>query len=445
MQENTLEAFILDWRNALDSIAETGDDLEKLEAHLVDEISGLRDKGLTESEAFIIATRRIGEIHGLSRNYLVNMNKLWKRLSVPVETSGPSHSTWLTIALALVAALLSQIPYLFGGSYSEDGADALFMFVSFWLLPSLVTYFVYRNHIGLSRILTIFSAYGLILLFVALYPFANESSTRILVIIHLPFLNWLMLLPLTGQQTLRSISAVQYLRFSGEAFVYAVLLGLGGGALMGITVAIFSSANINIEQILANHIGVAGFFAIPVIAVILADQKRQFVENFAPILARIFVPLFVVSIASFLVTIAVMGTKPSGDRELLLVMNILLLLVVAMLFYDVSARENNNTRSASDWANLALIVTALVLDGVVLTAISSRLLEFGASPNRVAVFGLNIILIVHLCMLIATYIRYMTKRLPFQAIESAVARLIPVYGAWLFVIVVIFPILFGGA
>ncbi len=445
MHENTLEVLIRDWRNELESIGYTGDDLEKVKVQLVEEISGLREKGLTESEAFIIATRRIGEIHEFSRNYFVNINKLWKRLSKPVETDVLRHSTWLTIALALMAALLSQTPYLFGGSYSENGGDTWFMFVSFWLLPSLVTYFVIRHHISLPRILAISFAYALIFLFVALYPFASESSTRILVIIHLPFLNWLMLLPLTGQKTWNSISAVNYLRFSGEAFLYAVLVGLGGGALMALTVAIFSSASINIEQILAKHIGVAGFFGIPIIAVVLADQKRQFVENFAPILARIFIPLFFVSIVSFLLTIAAIGTKPSGDRELLLVMNILLLLVVAMLFYDVSARDNNNTRRVSDWANLALIATALVLDGVVLSAISSRLLEFGVSPNRVALFGLNIILIVHLLILITTYLRYITKRIPFQVIESAVARMLPVYGIWLFVIVVIFPVLFAGA
>ncbi|MEE4310708.1 MAG: hypothetical protein V2J62_02455 [candidate division KSB1 bacterium] len=444
MPKEFLEANIRDWKNALESITEIEDDIEKLEAHLVDEISGLRVQGLTDEEAFIIATQRIGQINGLSRAYFVSMNELWKRLSVPVDTTRSHHWIWLTMALAMMAAIFSQIPYLFGGSYFNDGSEKWLTLVSFWLLPSLVTYFAYRHHIGLFRIIAVCLAYGSLFLFVTFFPFASESSTHILVLLHLPFLSWLMFLPLTREKILRSISAVLYLRLTGEAFLYAVLLALGGVTLLGFTSAIFISANINIEQILTNHIGVAGLFGIPIVAMVLADQKRQFVESFIPILARIFVPLFIVSIAAFLLTIAAMGTSPSGDRELLLVMNILLLLVVAMLFYDVSAMEGTNTRRASNWANFVLVVTALVLDVVVLSAISSRLLEFGTSPNRLAVFGLNVILIVHLVMLTAKYAMHLMKRIRFQEIESTVTRLLPVYGIWLLVIVVVFPVLFAG-
>lgn len=444
MPTDTLETHIREWRNALESIGEIGDDLEKLEAHLVDEMAVLKSRGLTEVEAIIIATQRIGQRYGLPRAYFVDINKFWKRLFVPVETTGLGQGILLTMTLALMAALFSQIPYLFGGSYFEEGAERWMTLVSLWLLPSLVTYFVYRHHIGLRRVITIGFAYSLIFLFVSLFPFASKSSTHILVILHLPFLCWLMLLPFTREHWWNTMSVVHYLRFSGEAFMYAVLLGLGGGTLMALTQVIFASADINIEEFLAKHIGIAGLFGIPVVVVILTDQKRQLVENFAPILARIFVPLFVISIVAFLLTMAAMGTKPSGDRELLLVMNLLLLLVVAMLFYDVSAREGMDTRRASDWANLALIVTALVLDGMVLSAIATRLFEFGVSPNRVTVFGLNVILIVHFLTLVTTYARYMMKRIPFRAIESAIARLLPVYGLWLLVIVLVFPILFAG-
>ena len=114
---DTLDTHIRDWKNALDSIGVIGKDLEKMEANLSDEISVLRGQGLSEAEAFIIATQRIGQIHGLSRTYFININKLWKRLSIPAESTDLHQGIWLTIVLATVAALFAQTPYLFSGSY----------------------------------------------------------------------------------------------------------------------------------------------------------------------------------------------------------------------------------------------------------------------------------------------------------------------------------------
>jgi hypothetical protein len=196
--------------------------------------------------------------------------------------------------------------------------------------------------------------------------------------------------------------------------------------------------------ITTDHLAVGGFYAIPVVAVVLADRKRQIIENFAPTLARIFIPLFAVSIAAFLVTLLVTGTRPGGDRELLLVMNIVLLLVVAMLFYDVSAREGENRRVLADGANIALVSVSLIFSVVILVAISGRVVEFGASPNRAAVLGLNAILIVHLVVLLVVYIRYRAGGVAFRTIEATVVRFLPVYGGWLATVVLIFPVVFAG-
>lgn len=436
------------WRKALASTGDVGeDDLDELESHLMDEISDLRSRGLTEPEALLVATRRVGEAHELSREYFKsNVNKLWKRLAVPPDADRARRQVWITVGLAAAAALLSQIPYLFDGSYFGQGAQSWLKFASLWVVPSLIVYFAVRHGTGLRKALSVIAPYGVIQLFAILYPFPADSASEVLVALHLPFLSWLLLLPLAVGNSWRSIpGAVHYLRFSGEGFVYGVLLSLAGGTLVALTVAMFGFADINVEQVASEHFAIAGVFGIPVVAVVLADRKRHVVENFTPTLARIFVPLFAISIVAFLITIILTGTQPSGDRELLLVMNILLLLVVAMLFYDVSAREETDTRRVSDWANLALIASALVLDGVTLWAISSRLLEYGASPNRAAVFGLNVILLVHLVLLAITYFRYVARRARFRTIEALVVRMLPVYGVWLLIVVAVFPPVFGGA
>lgn len=447
MEDFSIESRINGWRTALQATGDVGpQDVEELESHLREEIHDLTGRGLSESEALIIATRRIGETHKLSREYFkVNVNKLWKNLAVPSEFGSVRRETVLAAALAIAAALLAQIPYLFGGSYFGVGREEWSTFASLWILPSMVGWFVYRHRISRRRLLTIAGSLGAIHLFVALFPFGLVSSTRVLVMLHIPFLSWVLLMPAAVGKSWRTVAGiVHYLRLSAEAFIYSVLIGLGGATLMVLSVAIFASAGIDLEPFAVNHVSIAGIFGIPVVGVVLADRKRQAIENFAPTLARIFVPLFTVSLGAFLIALIVLGTRPAGDRDLLLVMNVLLLLVGAMLFYDVSARVEDQARRVSDWANLVLTVVALILNGVALSAIASRLLEYGASPNRAAVFGLNVILLVHLVVMLMTYTRYMIGRIPFRAIESAVVRFLPVYAVWLVTVVVAFPVLFRG-
>ncbi len=447
MRRPALDDQIRAWRSALEATGDVGsDDATELEAHLRDEIRDLRGRGLSESEALIVAARRIGETNHLSREYFkVNVNRLWKRLAVPAGTAS-ANQTWITFGLPLAAALLAQIPYMFGGTYFGDGRERWSTFASLWILPSMIAWFRYRHSLSLRRAGAALIPLLAIHLFAALFGFDPGSSSRVLVMLHIPFLSWLLLMPLALDDAWRTISgAIHYLRLSAEAFLYAVLIGLAGLTLLVLTITMFETAGVNIEEFAIRHLVVAGIYGAPVVGLVLADRKRQVIENFAPTLARIFAPLFVVAIGAFLAAILVTNARPGGDRELLLVVNAVLLLVVGMLFYDASAREEDDVRRLSDWANVALLAGAIALDTLALTAISSRLFAFGASPNRAALFGLNAVLLVHLGTLTVTYARYLTGSNPFRAIERAIVRAIPVYGFWLVVVVVVFPIAFRGA
>jgi hypothetical protein len=315
-----------------------------------------------------------------------------------------------------------------------------------WILPSLIGWFWYRHRSPLRRLGPALGALGAIHLFLALFPFETGSSTRVLAMIHIPFLSWLLLLPIALDRSWRSIAGrVHYLRLSAEAFIYSVLVGAGAATLAVVSIAIFASVGIELESIIVSHGSIATMFGIPVLAVALADRKRQVIENFAPILARIFAPLFAVAVGAFLATVAATGAEPAGDRQLLLVINALLLMVGAILFYDVSARGPSETRVISDWANVVLTAAALALNLVAVSGIWGRLVAGGVTPNRVAVLGLNAILLVHLLLLFAVYLRYMVNTVGFRSIERTVVRMVPIYGAWLALVVVGFPIVFGGA
>lgn len=443
----SLEAQIRSWRASLVSGGDVGEeDAEELESHLRDEIDALQHGGLSDDEALIVATRRIGNAHELGREYFkTNVNRLWKRLAVPEDLSSGRRDIWILFALAAAAAVLSQIPYLFGGAYLTEDAAPWLKLASLWAIAPIIAHFVLQRRSTTRVCAVIITAVFALNLFVTLFGFADQSSTELLAALHLPAISWLLLLPLALGNAWRSVDgAVHFLRFTGETVVYAVLIGLGGGTLVLLTSAIFGTAGVNIDVLLFQHIAIAGAVATPVVAASLAERKRYIVENFAPTLARIFVPFFALAILAFLATIAVVGIRLSDDRNLLLAINVLLVLVVAMLFYDVSAREPGDVRRASDWANVGLAAAVVALDAVALWAISERLLEFGASPNRTAVVGLNILLLVHLSLILVAYLRDLLSRRRTEAVGATVVRFLPAYGVWLLLVIVLFPIAFSG-
>jgi len=72
-----------------------------------------------------------------------------------------------------------------------------------------------------------------------------------------------------------------------------------------------------------------------------------------------------------------------------------------------------------------------------------RIAEFGASPNKLASLGLNIILVANLAGAGWLQLRFVMNRTPFDRLERWQTGYVPVYLAWAAVVVVAFPPLFG--
>jgi uncharacterized membrane-anchored protein len=76
-----LESKICEWRSIIaESSAVTHKDSDELESHLRDSFAELVIKGLNESEAFMIASLRLGSPDKISKEYRkVNGNYIWRR------------------------------------------------------------------------------------------------------------------------------------------------------------------------------------------------------------------------------------------------------------------------------------------------------------------------------------------------------------------------------
>src|SRR5674476_1399019 len=135
----------------------------------------------------------------------------------------------------------------------------------------------------------------------------------------------------------------------------------------------------------------------------------------------------------------------SVNRDLLIVMDAVLILVECLLLYAISARDPLTRVGLFDALQLVLVVAALAVDAVMLTAMVTRIAEFGTSPNKLAALGLNLLLLVHLVGTAWATIWFLRGKRPFASLEHWQTRYLPAYGAWAAIVVVAFGPIFGFA
>ena len=445
----TIDAKIGEWRNYwLSSGTISDSEIEELEDHLREEIASLTKKGLAEEEAFLIAVRRMGNLPSLSKEFRkVNTNDLWKKLfSEPVDIEDRRNRTRdliLVVALALTSALLIELPKLFGIGFEEN---QIFYFknLSFFVLPFITFYFIQKRRIPVPAIVSIVLTFLLSLLLINLYPFSEESHTFILSFIHLPLCLWFFVgIAYTGSEWRGVSRRMDFLRFSGEIFIYETLLVCGIFVISGLTIVLFESIGIDAENYVFENFALPAAIASPIIAAYLVDQKKSVVENFAPILARIFAPLLLCVMLVFLGTMAVLQKSPFLERTFLIEFDLMLILVLGIVFYIISTRGETKGPQFYDWISFLLISVALIIDVIALSAIVFRLSSFGVSPNKLAALGENVLVFINLLGMAILYLQFFRRKISFALLEKWQTRLLPYYALWLGFVGLIFPLMFS--
>jgi len=231
-------------------------------------------------------------------------------------------------------------------------------------------------------------------------------------------------------------------RFSGEWFIYFVLIGLGGGVLMMFTMFIFGAIGLDAEWLLESWILPCGAAGAVVVAGWLVEAKQSVIENMAPVLTMLFTPLFVLMLLAFLVTMIWTGSGIAVEREVLIGFDLLLVLVVGLMLYSISARDPHAEPGLFDALQLVLVICALLVDAMALWAILARISAFGFTPNRVAALGENLILVVNLAWSAMLYTRFLRRQAGFGPVERWQTAYLPVYAAWAWIVVLAFPLLF---
>jgi hypothetical protein len=162
----------------------------------------------------------------------------------------------------------------------------------------------------------------------------------------------------------------------------------------------------------------------------------------APVLTHLFTPFFAAVLVAFLGTLLWTGRGVDIERDVLIAFDLLLVLVLGLLLYSVSARDAQSPPGAFDVVQVVLVVCALLADAVALWAIAARITEFGFTPNRVAALGENLILLVNLAWSAVLYIRFLRGRGSFTDLERWQTGYLPLYAVWAAIVVIVFPLMF---
>jgi hypothetical protein len=446
-----LETEIQLWRNHLRARGNFTDaDISELEDHLRDEIEELMTRGLTPDESFIIGVKRSGNIDALSKEFTkVNTENLWKHLLIdPIDSAAKKESRrdiTLVVIFTLLAGTLIKLPELFGLRFSDPGAEHFYLKnISLFILPFVSAFFLVKRKAARKTWATIMMTFIIAALIVNVYPSFPPYNTEILTILHLPLFLWLIVgVVYIGKQWQSSQGRMNFIRFTGEMVVYGVLVSAGILALGLFTLAIFKAIQVDAEKFLENYYFFYGACGAVLITGYLVEAKKSIVENFAPILAKIFSPLFLAIMVAFLIVMISTGKSPFMEREFLITFDIMLALVLGLVLFVISSRNNRQPANVFDYLNLTLIIVAFIIDGIALSAIIFRLSAFGITPNKLAALGENLLLLGNLGGLAWLYVLYFKKKCDFIKLEKWQTGYLLVYFIWTGIVAFLFPVLFG--
>ena len=448
-QTVSLEEQIDQWRNyLLRRQAIHTVDVAELEDHLREQLTGLVDAGLTTDEAFLVAVKRMGDLDALSREFArEHSERLWKQLVVfPSDTREPpmqaQKDAIVAFLLAVAAAVAIKVPELFG--LRLDGDEGFYIRnLSLFVLPLLTGYFVWKRHVPIKTVRWLAVAFVAAGVFANVYPFAAEGNTLVLTALHLPIALWLVVgIAYAGGRWRQASGRMDFIRFSGELFIYYVLIALGGGVLTAFMMMIFEAIGIKLEPFFQRWILPCGATGAVLIAARLVEAKQSVIENMAPVLTRIFTPLFAALLMAFLATLLWTGRGGDIDRDALIGFDLLLAAVLGLLLYSISARDPRAPCGTFDVLQIVLVISALLADAFALWAIVGRISEFGFTPNRVAALGENVILLINLAWSAVLYIRFMRGRGSFSGLEKWQTDYLWVHAGWATIVVIAFPPVF---
>lgn len=353
---------------------------------------------------------------------------------------GAKNELLAVIVISIIAGIIAKIPDL-------TGIDAEFFYprnLSFIVFPMLATYFAWKQSLQIRQLLIVSALFVASIAYINLLPNDSKSDTLILACIHLPLFLWTVLgYTFTGDKFKNNPKRIDFLRYNGDLIVMTTVILIAGGILSAVTIGLFDLIKIRIEEFYFQNIAVWGLAAAPIVGTYLVRSNPQLVKNVSPVVAKVFTPLVLVMLVVYLIAIVYTGKDTYNDREFLLIFNLLLIGVMAIILFSTAETSKATGNKASILLLFVLSIVTIVINGIALSAIVFRISEWGITPNRLAVLGSNILILINLTIVSYRLFKSIKSSDELATVENSIATFLPIYSAWTVVVIFIFPILFS--
>lgn len=339
--------------------------------------------------------------------------------------------------LAILAGIITRVIFHF----VEQEAIAPIN-LAFGILPFIAAYFIYNNSPNKKVLYSLISLFLVSVIYLNFLPLDYKDSI-LLAYLHLPIFLWVLVGgAYTGNDYSKGHSRLAYLKFNLEFGILYGSMAVSGMLLALLTMMLFSFVGLDIEDFYFRNIVLFGAAGLSIVATHLVSKNLKLAKNITPFLAKIFSPLVLVTLVVYLITVIWVGNNPFIDRNFLLAFNGILFFVLVVTIFSITESSTEEKKNIFDYINVALIVLALIIDSVALSAIVFRLSSYGITPNRLAVLGVNLLIWANLIWIMLSYIRFLRNKTGPSTIQNAITKYLPIYGLWAAFVTFVFPILF---
>ncbi len=352
---------------------------------------------------------------------------------------GRKNELIIVLLLTFVAGLIAQIPQYF--SIAEDVFFS--RNIAFIVWPMLAAFFAWKQNLGPRKWLFPGLALVLSAVYINVLPNFSKSDTIVLACMHLPLFLWTVVgYSFVGGDWKASKKKIDFLRYNGNLVVLGAIMLLSAALFSGITIGSFGLIGLNIEEFYAKHIIVWGAPAIPIVATYLVYNNQSLVNKISPIIAKLFTPLVCIMLFVFLTALLSTGKNVFNNREFLMLFNALLIGVLALILFSITEATKTTSQKITIGLLLVLSLLTIILNAIALSMIVGRLLEFGVTPNRIAVVGANVLIFINLILVAYKLFRVLKGKLEIQQLENVIALFVPVYAIWAAFVSFILPLIF---
>lgn len=405
-----------------------------------------------DPDAFIAAFHEIYLLHSDS----LLMQGWQERLSYTPGAKEKNNKTkeksWLFFLIVflfiILGGLLLKLPQFMYGKYSDVEEIYLFRNISAFFLPFIAFLYLIHNKTKSKLMWITITSNLIIAMYINYLPnqvfegkLSLYSDSFLLACFHTPLIYWFIGgFAFLGLSYRNAQKRLEWIKMNGEILFMTILILIAGIVLTGISMASFSIIGLDAEWYI-EWIVIFGAIGSPIVATALILKLIK-ISSLPPLLARIFSPLFLFTTLVLLFLIVLRIKSPFEDRDFLIFINILVFIVMSVITFVLIDRKPDNAINVLDIIIYGLLMTGFIIDIIAVVSVFFRLSQDGFTPNRIALIGINLVLLVNLTGILFYFSKWLFRRSRYQHVTNWIAQYFPVYLFWSAFMVFVYPWIF---